>query len=79
MPKELRVIMEKYISGSRTMTVKKCQGGDALLENINKESKSCLKMVGIPSEELWLRVFLNLDELKKVRFFMYMNVSLFSF
>ena len=36
-------------------------------------------MVGIPSEELWLRVFLKLDELKKVRFFMYMNVSLFSF
>ena len=78
-PNELRVIMEKYISGSRTMTVKKCQGGDALLENINKESKSCLKMVGIPSEELLLRVFLKLDELKKVRFFMYMNVSLFSF
>ena len=40
MPNELRFIMEKYISGSRTMAVEKCQGGDALLEEINKESKS---------------------------------------
>ena len=78
-PNELRVITEKYISGSRTMTVKKCQGGDALLEEINKESKSWLKMAGIPSEELWLRIFRNLDELNKVRFFMYINVSLFPF
>ena len=57
MPNELRVIMEKYISGSRTMTAKKCQGGDALLEEINKESKSWLKIAEIPLEEHWLRVF----------------------
>ena len=79
MPNELTVIMEKYISGSRTMTVKKCQVGDGLLEEINKKSKSWLKMVGISSEELLLRVSQNLDELNKVRFFMYINVSLFSF
>ena len=74
MPNELRVIMEKYISGSRTMIVKKCQGRDALLEEINKESKSRLKIAEIPLEEHWLRVFWNLDELSKVRFFMYINV-----
>ena len=74
MPNELRVIMEKYISGSRTMIVKKCQGGDALLEEINKESKSWLKIAEIPLEEHWLRVFWNLDELSKVRFFMYINI-----
>ena len=51
------------------MTVEKCQGGDTLLEEINKESKPWLKMAGIPSEELWLRVFRNLDELNKVSFF----------
>ena len=45
------------MSGSRTMTFEKCQGGDALLEEINKESKSWLKMAGILSEELWLKVF----------------------
>ena len=39
------------------MTVEKCQGGDALLEEINKESKLWLKMEGILSEELWLKVF----------------------
>ena len=39
------------------MTVKKCKGSDALLEEINKESKSWLKMAGILSEELWLKVF----------------------
>ena len=80
MPNKLRVIMQKYISGSRTMTVEKCQGGDALLEEINKESKSWLKMAGIPSEELWLRVFRNLDELNKVRFFhVYKYFSFFLF
>ena len=39
------------------MTVEKCKGVDALLEEINKESKSWLKMAGILSEELWLKVF----------------------
>ena len=53
------------------MTVEKCQGGDTLLEEINKESKPWLKMAGIPSEELWLRVFRNLDELNKVSLFFY--------
>ena len=43
MPNELRVIMEKYISGSRTMTIKKCQGGDALLEEIIKNQNHGLK------------------------------------
>lgn len=46
----------------------KCQGGDALLEEINKESKSLLKLSGIPSEKHWLRVFRNLDQLNEVEF-----------
>ena len=37
MPAELRTAMGKYISGSRTMTLGKCQGGDAMLEEINKK------------------------------------------
>ena len=32
-------------------------------------------MAGIPLEELWLTVFRILDELNKVHFFMYKNVS----
>ena len=49
------------------MILEKCQGGDALLEEINKESKSLLKMAGVPSTEQWLHVFRNLDELLKVK------------
>ena len=67
MPAELRTAMGKYISGSRTMTLGKCQGGDAMLEEINKETKSWLKMTGIPTEDQWLHVFRNLDDLSKVR------------
>ena len=66
MPPELKAIMDKYISGSRTMTADKCQGGNALLEEINKESNSWLKLSGIPSDDQWLRIFRNLDELNEV-------------
>ena len=66
MPFDLKEVIANYISGSRTMTTGKCQGGDALLEEINKESKSWLKMAGVPSDDQWLRIFRNLDELNKV-------------
>ena len=67
MPSELRDVKSKYVSGSRTGKKEKSQGGDALLEEVNKESKAWLKMSGIPSEEQWLRVFRNLDNLHLVR------------
>ena len=67
--------MKKYISGLRTTAVEKCEGGDAFLKEIN-ESKSWLRMAGIPSRELWLRVFPEFDELNKARFFMCKIVSL---
>ena len=51
MPAELKTIMDVYISGSKTMTPGKCQGGDALLEELNKESKAWLEMAGIPSDD----------------------------
>ena len=63
MPCKLRKVMENLISGSRTMTLGRCQGGDAMLEEINKEAKSWLKMSGIPSNDQWLQVFRNLDDL----------------
>jgi len=67
MPEELRETMDRFVSGSRTMTHDKCQGGDAMLEELNKDSKSWLKMAGIPDEEQWLRVFRNIDNLNEVR------------
>ena len=66
MPEKLREVLKKYVSGSRTMSIEKCQGGDALLEETNKEVKSWLKMAGVPTEAQWLNVFRNLDDLTKV-------------
>ena len=66
MPKELHDCMKKYVSSSRTGKTGKCQGGDALLEEVNKESKSWLILSGIPSEQHWLRVFRSLDKLNEV-------------
>ena len=43
MPCSLKVILEQYISGNKSGKKNKCQGGDALLEELNKESKSWLK------------------------------------
>ena len=59
-------MLKNFLSSSRTMTLEKCQGRDALLEEINKESKSWLKIADVPSSEQWLHVFRNLDELSKV-------------
>ena len=68
MPQELRDVLDKFATGSKTMTIGKCQGGDALLEELNKDSKSWLKMAGIPGDDQWLRVFRNIDGLNEVFF-----------
>ena len=68
MPPELRKDMDAYASASRTGHNGKCQSGDAMLVEVNKESKSWLKLSGAPSEEQWLRVFRNLDKLNEVSF-----------
>ena len=51
MPQELQEVSENFISSSRTMTLEKCPGGDALLEEIYNESKSWLKMAVVPPTE----------------------------
>ena len=66
MPKELLELKNKYISSSKTGTPGKYQEGDALLEEVNKDSNSWLKLSGIPTEKHWLRVFRNLDALNRV-------------
>ena len=65
MPEELNNFKKQFMSGSRTGNIDKSQGGDALLEEVNKDSKSWLKMAGIPSEKHWLTVFRNLDKLNE--------------
>ena len=64
MPEELFSFLEENVSSSQTNTVEKCQG--TFLEEINKESKSWLKLAGIPSNEQWTEVFRNLDKMNKV-------------
>ena len=76
MPSELREIMHHYVSGSKNNIEGKCQGGDAMLEELNKDSKSWLKMAGVPSDDQWLNVFRNIDNLNKVCdfYFQFKNV-----
>ena len=57
MPTEIKNLKEKHVSGSRTGRKGKMQGGDALLEEVNKDSKSWLKMSGILSEIPCLQKF----------------------
>ena len=71
MPEELNNLKKQFMSGSRTGNIDKSQGDDALLEEVNKESKSWLKMAGIPSEKQWLRVLRNLDKLNEVNMTLY--------
>ena len=68
MPTKLCDTLEKYVTGSKTNTSGRSQGGDAMLEELNKESKSWLKMAGIPGEGQWINVFRNIDKLNKVSF-----------
>ena len=73
MPPDLKDLLEKYVSGSKNGTWNKCQGGDAMLEELNKETKSWLKMSGVPTNEQWLTIFRNIDELTKVIFFTFLK------
>ena len=67
MPTELKELKNKYISVSRTGNKGHYQGGDALLEEVNKESKAWCKLGGIPTESQWIRVFRKLDKLNEVK------------
>ena len=66
MPSELASIIDKYVSGSRTVTESKCQSGNAMLEEFNKKGKSWLKMYGVPRNDQWLKVFRNIDNFTQV-------------
>ena len=68
---ELNGLKKQFMSGSRTGNIDKSQKGDALLEEVHKDSKSWLKMAGIPSEKQWLRAFRNLDKLNEVSLTLY--------
>jgi hypothetical protein len=58
MPSELQQMMEKFVSGSKTGTRGKCQGGDAMLEEILTKNVWRTKQ--------WLKVFRNMDKFSQV-------------
>ena len=59
MPSELASIIDKFVSGSRTVAQSKYQSGDAMLEGLNKKRKSWLKMCPVPSND---QQFRNIDD-----------------
>ena len=78
MPEKLNNLKKHFMSGSRMRNIDKSQGGDALLEKVNKDSKSWLKMAGIPSKKHWLRVFRNLHKLNEVSVTLYfMSIKIY--
>ena len=52
---------------SRTGNVGHYQGGDAMLEEINKEAKHWISPLGVPyTNQEWLKAFRNLDNPNEV-------------
>ena len=62
MKKELKVIADESKSVSRTGNAGHYQGGDACLEEINKQGKEWVPGNGVPREMDWLKIFRNLDK-----------------
>ncbi|MES9884493.1 MAG: hypothetical protein ABW185_26915, partial [Sedimenticola sp.] len=66
MPPSLNDLVHSSLTLSRVGNAGHYQGGDACLEEINKEAKSWVSPVGVPTEKEWEKVFRNLDSLNKV-------------
>ena len=70
MLEEMKKVLDASFTLSRTSNHGHYQGGDACVDEINKEGKSWLKMSGgVPNETRWRRVYRNLPKLKAVRFY----------
>jgi hypothetical protein len=65
MPDNITEIVKSSLTLSRTGNMGHFQGGDACLEEINKEAKTWVTK-GVPSEKEWLKIFRNLDKLSQV-------------
>ena len=66
MPANIKDILNNSLTASRTGNVGHYQGGDAMLEEVNKESKSWIPCSGVPSDHHWSKVFRNLEKLNRV-------------
>ena len=63
------------MSTSRIGNTGHYQGGDACMEEINKNAKSWISPYGVPSDEEWLKVFRSLDKLNEERLLISLQLS----
>ena len=73
-PLSLKEVVLGCLTASRGNNIGHYQGGDALLEEINKEAKEW--MIGVLTEAQWERSFRNLDSISKVQ---HMYLYIFGF
>ena len=66
MPAEVKNVVHSSYTLSRVGNVGHYQGGDACLEEVNKEAKAWLSPTGVPTPKEWLKVFNNLDTMNEV-------------
>ncbi|XP_072014086.1 uncharacterized protein [Amphiura filiformis] len=67
MPNDARTALYEAHTLSRCNKVGHYQGGDANLEELNKEVKQHVSCTGVPTRNQWQQVFRNLPKMKKVR------------
>ena len=65
MPSEVLQILTNSLTLSHTGRSGHYQGGDAILEEINKEATSWMPG-GVPTDAQWIRTFRNMDDFKEV-------------
>ena len=66
MPQKVKEIVFSSMTLSRVGNTGHFQGGDACLEEVNKEAKAWISPVGVPSDRDWIKVFRNLDKQNEV-------------
>eukprot|EP00111_Clytia_hemisphaerica_P014328 TCONS_00042193-protein len=66
MPFEVKEVLKPAFCTSTTGNVDSCQGGDAVLEEINKKIKRWLSNVGVPSGTSWIETIRSLDNLEQL-------------
>ena len=66
MPQKVKEIVFSSMTLSRVGNIGHFQGGDACLEEVNKEAKAWISPVGVPSDRDWIKVLRNLDKLNEV-------------
>ena len=76
-PNEVKQCMHSTFSMSRNRKDGHYQGGDAIIEEINKQSKKWI--IRVPTEMQWQRSFRTLDVLEEVGVFQSTNILVITF